>query len=380
VKKILIIFLCMLSLLSVFVINYDTANADGEHYDAKSALLMDYHSGEILFEQNSTQRLQIASMVKIMTLLICFEEIDCGNLKLDDMINVSENAASMGGSQAFLDANCGYKVEELIKSIIVASANDSCVAMAEHIAGSVENFVERMNKRAESLRLCDTYFVNCTGLPAPNQYSCANDIAIISRELFSYPKYYEYAKIWMFDFVHPSGRITGLTNTNKLVKFYEGCDGGKTGYTNEAKSCLCATAKRGNTRLISVIIGANSSKERNAQISKMLNNGFAKYETKKLVSKGEKLGETIVLSGKEKNVSYCAERDLYKLVLKNEKVEPQYKYNIDKIKAPIKQGEKIGQLDVYIDNNKIDSINLLSMSDINSENYFDILNKMVNSW
>ncbi len=379
-KRILLLLLCALTFISSVSIRFIKAKAENESYNAKSALLMDYHTGEILFEQNSTERLQIASMVKIMTLLLCFEEIENGNLKTDDMISVSENASSMGGSQAFLDAHCDYKAEELIKSIIVASANDSCVAMAEHLSGSVENFVEKMNKKAESLGLCDTYFVNCTGLPAPNQYSCAKDVATMSRELFSYPRYFEYSKIWMFDFAHPSGRTTELTNTNKLVRFYEGCDGGKTGYTDEARSCLSATAMRGNTRFISVIIGAPSSKERNAQISKMLNNAFGKYETKQLIIKGEKLGETTVKGGKEKTVAYCAGEDLFKLVKKGEKIEPRYELHLSSAKAPLKIGCRIGTLEVYIENDKIGEVELQSMCDIGKENYLDLVNNLISNW
>jgi len=379
-KRVLLLFLLSVIISSSLFGKVAIARADGECYNAKAALLMDYHSGEILFEQNPTQRLQIASMVKIMTLLLCFEEIEAGNLSLDDMITVSENASSMGGSQAFLDAHCEYKAEELIKSIIVASANDSCVAMAERISGSVENFVEKMNKKAENLGLCDTYFANCTGLPAPNQYSCARDVAVMSRELFGFEKYFEYAKIWMFDFVHPSGRITGLTNTNKLIRFYEGCDGGKTGYTDEARSCLSATAIRGNTRFISVIVGAPTAKERNAEISKMLNNAFGKYESKNLVLKNEKLGEMSVVGGKEKTVSYCAAENLFKLVTRGEKVEPEFVVNLNKIKAPICSGDEVGVLDIYLQKIKVGSVKLLAMSDINKASYMDLINNMVENW
>ena len=378
-KRIIILFLFVMLITCSFS-GVSIAHANGEHYNSKAALLMDYHSGEILFDQNSTQRLQIASMVKIMTLLLCFEEIDAGNLCLDDMVTISENASSMGGSQAFLDANCDYKVEDLIKSIIVASANDSCVAMAERISGSVESFVEKMNKKAESIGLCDTYFVNCTGLPAPNQYSCAKDVAIMSRELFGFEKYFEYSKIWMFDFVHPSGRITGLTNTNKLIKFYDGCDGGKTGYTDEARSCLSATAVKGNTRFISVIVGAPTAKERNAEISKMFDIAFAKYENKNLVLKNEKLGEIDVVGGKEKTVSYCAQDDLFKLVNKGETIEPEYIMNFTKIKAPVVIGDIVGTLDVYLKEIKIGSVNLLAMSNINKAKYADLVGDLVENW
>ena len=199
---------------------------------AKAAVLMDAESGTIITEKNPTERVPIASMVKIMTLNIAFEEIEAGRLGYDDDVTASEYATSMGGSQAFLDTGSTYKVGELIKSIVVASANDSCVAIAEHISGSVPAFVERMNSTAGAWGMENTNFVNCTGLPAPNGYSSAGDAAIMFRRLIGHKDFFEFANVWMFDFVHPSGRVTQLSNTNKLVRFYEGCDGGKTGFTS----------------------------------------------------------------------------------------------------------------------------------------------------
>ncbi|MDE6294051.1 MAG: D-alanyl-D-alanine carboxypeptidase, partial [Clostridiales bacterium] len=203
----------------------------------KAAMLLDANTGTVVFEKNTKQHLQIASMVKIMTLGLAFDEIARREIPLDTTVTASENAASMGGSQAFLDANADYRLDELLKSIVVASANDSCVAVAEYLYGSVDAFVAAMNERATEMGLNDTKFVNCTGLPKEGQYSCAADVAVMFKNLMAHEKFYDYAKVWMYDFEHPGGRVTGLTNTNKLIRFYDGCDGGKTGYTDEARSC-----------------------------------------------------------------------------------------------------------------------------------------------
>ena len=290
--------------------------------NARSGLLMDYDTGTVVFEQNSKDRMPIASMVKIMTLLITFEEMENGNHTLDTDIVASENATSMGGSQAFLDTGSTYKLGELIKSIVVGSANDSCVAVAEHISGDVTSFVARMNEKAASLNMENTNFVNCTGLPAPNQYCCAHDVGIMTRAMLSHPEFYDFSTVWMFDFKHPSGRVTQLSNTNKLIRAYEGCDGGKTGFTNEAMYCLSATAKRGTTRLISVVMGAETSKIRNGENAKLFNYGFANYETRRIVTKGTQTeGDFAVEKGKVKTVKGVAADDFYSFVKKNSKAE-----------------------------------------------------------
>ena len=242
---------------------------------AKSAYLMDFSTKTCLFSKEEDKRLPIASMCKIMTLLLAFEAIDAGALSFEEELMISERAASMGGSQVFLEANAKYPVKELIKSIVVCSANDSCVAMAEKIAGSEELFVEKMNARAVALGANNTLFANCTGLPKQPQYSCAKDVALMLKELLNHKEYYEFGKVWMDKFQHPEGRYTEISNTNKLVRFYDGCDGGKTGFTNEAGFCLAATAKRDNTRVISVVIGEENSAPRFEDVKTMFNYAFA---------------------------------------------------------------------------------------------------------
>jgi len=352
-----------------------------EKYNAKAALLKDFNSGEVLLSQNSDARLPIASMVKIMTLNLIFEDMDKGIFDSATPIPVSQNAASMGGSQAFLDAGSSYAADELIKSIIVASANDACVAMAEHISGSVEVFVERMNQKASALGMSNTNFENCTGLPSPNAYSSAADVAVMFRELASHARFYDYAKVWMYDLVHPGGRVTGLTNTNKLVRFYNGCDGGKTGFTTEALSCLAATAKRGDTRLIAVIVAAPEAKERNAETSRLFNYGFANFETKKVVSEDMEISDVAkVESGKQESVAVKPQSGFYKLMKKGVKAEFEQKIYLDVLRAPVAAGDVAGRIEILSGGEKIAEVNLVAAADVKKASFLDIVNKMVGQW
>lgn len=348
---------------------------------SRAVLMMDSGTGTVIYEKNPEKRLQIASMVKIMTLNVIFDEINAGNLTYDETITASDNAASMGGSQAFLDAGSEYKASELIKSIIVASANDSCVAMAERISGSVPAFVERMNATANAYGMNNTYFVNCTGLPAPNQYSCAADVAKMTRELIKHNDFFEFSGVWMFDFVHPSGRVTSLSNTNKLVRFYNGCDGGKTGFTSEALSCLSATAKRGDTRLICVVVGAENSKVRNAEVSELLNYGFANYESKNVVAAGEVVEESVAVSkGKQDAVQGVAESDVSVFGKKGSLQNVEKEAELYDLSAPISKGDRIGELRVKLNGEIVGSTYILSDADVTTKNYRDFVNDIVEKW
>ena len=232
------LFFLVLTCLSINIPAIKT-NARTEELvtNCKAAYLCDFHSGTVLYKQNEEQHLPIASMCKIMTLLLCFEAKENG-LSFDKEITVSKNASSMGGSQVFLAADKKYKIAELVKSITIASANDSCVAMAEEVAGSEESFIQKMNARAKELGMYNTVFVNCTGLPKDGQYSCAKDVSIMLRELLKHKDYYTFSSIWMQDFKHEGDRVTQMANTNKLIRHYQGCDAGKTGYTAQAGFCL----------------------------------------------------------------------------------------------------------------------------------------------
>lgn len=383
-KKVALVVVSALILVSMLLaqgVRYFYVSADSGllDVDCKSAVLMDYNTGSVVYTKNELQHLPIASMVKIMTLNIIFDKIeeDCFDINTD--ITASANATSMGGSQAFLDTNSTYKAGELIKSIIVASANDSCVAMAEYISGSVEEFVVLMNNKAESLGMENTNFANCTGLPCVGQYSCAFDVATMTQKLLQHKEFYEYSKIWMFDFVHPSGRITSLSNTNKLIRGYEGCDGGKTGFTNEAMFCLSATAMRGNTRLISVTMGASSSKIRNAQNAKLFNYGFANYETKLVINSDEFNLSTDIVGGKQDSLDVVAEGDLYYFGLKSQN-NFTTSIELNEIEAPIKKGDIVGNISAYSNGEYIGEVKMLAGIDVDKKDFKDIIDSIVKVW
>ncbi len=355
--------------------------ATAEEVSSKSAVLMDYGSKEILLEKNAHDKVPVASMVKMMTILLTLEEIDAGNLQLSEMLTTSEKAAGMGGSQVFIDPFVEYSVSDMLKSVIVASANDASVALSEHIAGSEEAFVKRMNKRAKELGMNDTNYVNCTGLPAPEQYSSAYDSALVLHEVTGHEIYHNYSTIWMEDLVHPSGRKTGLVNTNRLIRYYNGCDGGKTGSTNEAGCCLAATAKRDDMRLISVIVGAKDSKTRFNECSSLFNYGFANFENVSLVNSAEALKVLPVSKGRVKEVEIYAAEDFSALIKKGE--ENGYEVQIDvpaSVKAPVKAGQSVGKVMVLKEGVVVKEIPLVTKSDLKKMTYLDSLKKIGEKW
>lgn len=348
---------------------------------AKSAYLMDYATNTVMFAKEENRRLPIASMCKIMTLILAFDEIDAGKLRLDELVSVSERAAGMGGSQVFLEANAKYPVTELMKSIVVCSANDSCVALAEHIAGSESLFVDRMNEKAKSIGAENTLFANCTGLPKEPQYSCAKDVALMLKTLLSHEGYFEYGKVWMDKFMHPKGRYTEITNTNKLVRFYDGCDGGKTGFTNEAGFCLAATAKRDKTRVISVVIGEENSKTRFNDVRTMFDYAFANYATTEIVEGGKLLDDFAkVDGGKRKKVGIYPKESLSVFTKKGEKANVSVEMQICHVKAPLKKGKKVGELVVYKDGVETARTELLTSENIKEASFFDRLRDVARAW
>ncbi len=348
----------------------------------KSALLIDADSNTVIFNHNEEERLPIASMCKIMTLLLCFEAIDNDKIKIDDVVVISENASGMGGSQVFLETNGEYIVGELIKGITVASANDACVAMAETICGSESSFVDLMNERAQQLGMNNTNFTNCTGLPKVGQYSCAKDVATMFSELIKHEEYFRFSKIWTDIISHPKDRITEISNTNKLIRFYEGCDSGKTGYTSEAGHCLVASAKRNDMRLISVVISAPDSKTRFGEVSSMFNYGFANYTNKLVVDKDKPLDLSVEIeNGKCDKLEVVAEQSFYLFSLKTQKRSVEIDFEpLSKVKAPIEKGEKVGILQIYEDNKLITSINVLANENVLAKTYFDRIIDISNNW
>lgn len=354
---------------------------EGLNIRAKSAYLMDFATQTEMYAFNETKRLPIASMCKIMTLLLCFEEVEKGNLSLDEEIQVSERSASMGGSQVFLEAGAKYPVTELIKSIVVCSANDSCVALAERIAGNEALFVDKMNEKARALGANNTLYSNCTGLPKDPQYSCAKDVAVILKNLLKHEKYYEYGSVWMDNFKHPKGRHTEITNTNKLIRFYDGCDGGKTGFTNEAGFCLGATAKRGEMRVISVVIGEESSANRFEDVKTMFDYAFANYTLKPIVSKDMPIVEKLcVQGGKAKSVDVIPARTAYAFTKRGEKADVSVEYCLHKAKAPIEKGATVGEMVVYQKGVERERIPLLSANAVEKATVFDRWKDVARNW
>ena len=348
--------------------------------NAKAATLIDFDTGSIVFEKNVDAKYPIASMVKIMTLLLAFEQIESGLMSVNAPISISENAASMGGSQAFLDANTQYKAGDLLKSIVVASANDSCVALAEHIAGSVESFVQRMNERAAKLGMNNTNFVNCTGLPAPNGYSTARDVSLMMRQLLGHSGFFDYASVWTFDFAHNSGRTTTLTNTNKLINGYKGCDGGKTGFTQEASYCLAATAKRNNTRLISVVMGVKDSKLRNFEVSQLFNHGFGNFETRQFVFKDKPLQEITIKKARQPQLLVAPKDNFFYFTQKTKKPNINHEITLLQNVAPIKKGQKIGTLTLTQDSEPLKEIDMVATQDVAQQQFVDVLQKIAKQW
>lgn len=378
-----VIFLFSLTILSTLLpLGKNVAFADEIKVNGKAVYLVDSATGTEMYSSRSDDRLPIASMVKIMTTLLALESVDRGELSIDEMVPVSDVAAGMGGSQVFLDSGKEYNAGELIKSIIVASANDSCVAMAERLSGSVEGFVRDMNERAKALGMNNTNFVNCTGLPAPESYSSAKDVSIMFRELIKHPKYFEYAGIWLEDFVHPDGRTTSMTNTNKLVRFYNGCDGGKTGFTSEAKFCLSATAERNGLRVVAVVIGADSSKERFASVSNLFGYAFSNYSAKVIQSKDDCIENSIrVLGGREKGISVAVKEDFKALVKKGDDGEYKVHFNLPAtVKAPIVRGGEIGKAYLTRNGEVIGECPVVSVVDVEKARYSDTLKHICDEW
>lgn len=315
--------------------------------NAKSGIIMEPTTNKVIFEKNSHERLEPASMTKMMTLLLTFEALDNGKISLDDMVHISKVAAAMGGSQMFLEENSNIRLEEIIKGVSIASANDGAVALAEYIGGSVENFVNMMNQKIADLGLTDTHFTNPHGLHADNHYSSAYDMAIIAANLISHEKILEYTSIYEDYFNKPDGSRTWLVNTNKLTRYYEGVDGLKTGYTKEAGYCLTATAKKNNIRYITVLMGEPTSDLRSSETTSMLNYAFNSFKLNTIISKSQELGTVYIDKSKEKTAKIVTKKDITELISK-EKESPNYTYNlkIDKLKAPLKKGTKVGTVEI----------------------------------
>ncbi|MDD2190892.1 MAG: D-alanyl-D-alanine carboxypeptidase [Eubacteriales bacterium] len=359
-----------------------TGGAIGMTVDAKSAILIDAASGTVLFEQNSHERLPPASVTKVMTMLLIMEAIEREQMTLEDKATISEKAASMGGSQMYMEPGEQHTIETLMMGIAIASANDACVAAAEYHSGTTEIFVENMNKRATELGMTNTNFVNTNGLPVANHYTSAYDIALMSKELIKHEKIQDWFHVWMTNITVglPGKKQTelGLTNTNRLIKAYPGANGIKTGFTQEAGYCLSASATKGDLTLIAVIMGSPTSKIRFAEASKLLDYGFANYDSVKLAEKGETMGMVVIEKGSPNIVEAVAPEHISVLVKKGEKDEIRGELAFkDTVSAPINKGDQIGELVIYKQDQEIDRCPLVAAEDVGKASLMQIYIRMI---
>lgn len=347
-----------------------------------SAMLIEPESGQIIFEMNAHSQRPVASITKVMTILLTLEAIEAGRISLDDMITISPDAAGMGGSQVLLDVGETQTIAVLLKSMIVGSANDAAVALAEALYGSEELCVDQMNARARALGMADTLFVNCTGLPADGQRTTARDVAIMSAAMFNHSLYYDFSKTWLDEIDHGDGRVTQLTNTNKLIRLYDGCDGGKTGSTNEAGYCITATAERGGMRLIAVVLGAPSGTERFDTAKEMFDYGFANYRLYPVAQRGTPIrGRLPVTSGDADSVALELNGDLTLLVLKGSEQNIQLVPNLpESVEAPIPIGQQIGWVNVIVEGKNAASIPVVASESVGAKGFRHGLKRFWEQW
>ena len=368
-KKILVVL--FISLL--FIPNVKAEELSTLAESGKSAILLEPTTGEIIYEKNAHEKLPPASMTKIMSMLLIMESIDKGVIKWDDMITVSANASGMGGSQILLETGEKMSVEDLFKGIAIASGNDAVVALSEAIAGTEEMFVKMMNDKAKELGLKNTNFKNPHGLDAANHYSTAYDMAMIAKELIKHEKVFEYTSIYETYLRQNLPTKIWLVNTNKLVRFYEGLDGLKTGFTNEAGYCLTFTAKKNNMRLLGVVMGEPDSSTRNAEVKEMLDYGFAQYEVETMLSTKSVLDTKEVDKGKQRYVDLVPTENINFLNKKTEeKKNASYEVKIDNLKAPLKVGDKVGTLIIKEDEETIREVDITVREDVEKANILEL--------
>lgn len=340
---------------------------------SKSAIMIEESSKKILFEKDAHEKMSPASMTKIMTLLLVAEAISDNRISLDQEVTASEYAVSMGGSQVYLEANSKYKISELIKAMGIGSANDAAVVLAEVVGGTVENFVAMMNNKAKELGLTDTNFKNPHGLDEANHYSTAYDMAMIASELVKYDFILDVTSTYEDHFTHPNGNSIWLVNTNSLIRFYDGVDGLKTGFTTEAGYCLTATKKVDDMRILTVTMNAETKDDRNSDTIKLMESAFSMYNVKKVIDKNNSLGKTFVNKSTQKYVNYYLEDDAKLLLTKDTRdIKYDYKINVDNLTAPLKAGDVVGKLKLTYDNESVE-YNIIINEDVKKANYFETL-------
>lgn len=365
-KKLLSLLIC-----SIMIIPFNHVKADELKLaeSAKSAIIIEASTGKILFEKNADEKLVPASMTKMMSMLLIIENIESGVLKWNQKITVSENASGMGGSQILLETGEKMTVKDLFKGVAIASGNDAVVALGEAIAGSEEGFVDMMNKRAKELNLKNTNFKTPHGLDAANHYSSARDMSIIAKELVKHEKVLEFTSVYEDYLRENTDKKIWLVNTNKLVRFYDGVDGLKTGYTKDAGYCLTATAKKDGMRIIAVVMGEPDSKTRNKEVSEMLDYSFAQYKVEDLLKNKQSLGKYEVTKAKQKYVEVIPKENATVLKKKSEKTgNATYEVKLNNLNAPIKKGDVVGKLNIKENGKHIRTIDLTINKDIKKAN------------
>ncbi len=346
--------------------------------NAEAAILLEVSTGKVIYEKNADKKLAPASMTKVMSMLLIMEAIDSGKLTFNDDVVISDTASSMGGSQIFLQTGEKYKVQELLKGIAIASGNDAVVAMAEKVSGSVAAFVDAMNAKAASLGLSNTHFDNPHGLESENHYTTAKDMSVMASELLKHERILEFTSIYEDYLKKTDGSSIWLVNTNRLVRFYEGVDGLKTGFTNQAGYCITTTAKRGDMRLLSVVMNAQTSDLRSKDTVNMLNYGFNTYKLDVLIPKDKELGEQTVEKGNIENVKLYIEKDVTILSKVSEDKE-EYTYNlvVEPLKAPIPNGKEVGSLEVIDkDGNIVKEVAVVIKEEIKKASILDLFTRV----
>jgi D-alanyl-D-alanine carboxypeptidase (penicillin-binding protein 5/6) len=344
---------------------------------ARSAILMDADTGTVIYEKKSHDKLPPASITKVMTMLLTMEAVSKGELKLTDLVTASEYAASMGGSQIFLKQGEQMTVDDLLKGVAMASGNDASVALAEHIGGSEKAFVKMMNEKAAELGLKDTHFENCNGLPKDNHYSSAHDIAVMSRELLKYPEIIKYTGAYQDHLRKDSEKPFWLVNTNKLVRFYDGADGLKTGYTSEAKFCLAATASRDGMRLIAVVMGEPNTKTRNSEVSALFDYAFSQYRLQPIYKSGEVIGKVQIKKGQQSELQLAASKPI-QILLKKSAGNAAITHKLvvpDQLAAPVKTGQVVGKLVIYQEDKVLREFDLTAANDIGKAGWWTLFKR-----
>ena len=378
-KRIVIffVFLCLMNLFPVCVFANDN-NKDNLIPGAVSGLLMDADSGKIIFEKDKNKRVAVASMTKMVAQIIVMENVKAKKIKWDDVVTVSKNAADMGGSQIYIAEGEKITVEDLMKGISMASGNDATVAMAEYISGSENKFVELMNKKVKELGLKNTVFKNCTGLDEDGHYSSAYDMAVIARELIvKHPDIFRFSSVYEDYLRENTDNKFWLVNTNKLVRFYEGADGLKTGHTDNAGYCLAATAKKNNLRLIAIVLGEGNATTRNNETMELLDYGYKNLKTVKLKSSGDIVKKVKLDKADNEIVDIVLKDDLFVTENISDNKNYKYKVSISDLKLPIKVGDVVGKINVYSGNRKIKEVSLTVNKDIKSLSFIELILKEI---